>query len=152
MAEDRSETKALNFDGEDEKLWGAWSFKMLAYAAKKGHEEAFTTEYKFGEDKEKWSDDMKANKVLNDAAWSQIALSVQGHALKSVMKVKSKIAKEAWDKLQEEFEPKQIGDVIDLNMAFGNIRLEDDKKTPISWIEDLEENNERVGEIEEKYL
>ena len=45
MAKDKNElSKALHFDGEEYSKWDAWSFKMVAYAAKKGHEEAFTTD------------------------------------------------------------------------------------------------------------
>ncbi len=154
MAEDRNDAvmKTLHFDGEDETKWDTWRFKMLAYAGKKGHKEAFLTDYKFGEDKEKWSDKEKANKVLMEAAWSQIALMVQGHALKSVMKVRSENPKEAWDKLTEEFEPKEITDVADLNCEFSNIKLGEIKENPIEWIELLEYNNDRVGAIEPKYL
>ena len=39
---DERDTKSLYFDGEDETKWEAWSFKMMAYAQKKGHAEAFT--------------------------------------------------------------------------------------------------------------
>ena len=72
---------------------------MIAYAAKKGHEDAFMTDYKLDMDPTTWTADDKANKVLMEAAWTQIALFVQGHALKSVMKVKSLDPKEAWDRL-----------------------------------------------------
>jgi hypothetical protein len=73
-----------------------------------------------------------------EAASSQISLSVQGHALKSVMKVRSENSKEAWDKLTEEFEPSEIKDIADLSMlAFGTIKLTDSKEKPIKWIKSL---------------
>ena len=107
--DDKKDTarEALYFDGEDQTKWEAWSFKMLAYADKKGHEEFFTEEFKFGEDKKKWDEEEKANHVLKKAAWSQLALMVTGHALRSVMQVKTKDPKEAWTKLKDEFEPSE---------------------------------------------
>ncbi len=76
MAEDRNDAvmKTLHFDGEDETKWDTWRFKMLAYAGKKGHKEAFLTDYKFGEDKEKWSDKEKANKPLTP--WMSLLSSI----------------------------------------------------------------------------
>ena len=148
----RAEENALYFDGEDGTKWDAWQFKMLAYAAKKGHEDAFTTAYKFGADESKWTTQDKANKVLMKAAWAQIAMFVHGHALKSVMKVKSKNPREAWERLEKEFAPKEILDVVNLHAEFQKMKLGSVRDDPIEWIELLEENNEKVGEIEVKYL
>ena len=106
------ETRALYFDGEDETKWEAWSLKTLAYAQKKGHAEAFTKTFEFGSDESKWTEAEKAHKVKMQAAWSQLALCVLGHALKSVMRVKSMDPKEAWDRLREEYELAEITDVI----------------------------------------
>ena len=144
---------ALYFDGKDDSKWDAWAFKMLAYAAKKGHKQAFLKDYVFAsEDEEDWTEDEKSQKVLMEAAWSQLALMVQGHALKSVIKVRSENPKEAWDKLKAEFEPSEIEDVVDLNASFLKLKLDSPKENPTEWIEKLEYNNERVGMIEERYL
>jgi hypothetical protein len=108
MADDRTESKvttnALCFDGSDGSKWDSWAFKMLAYAAKKKHKEAFLTNFVFGAKEENWTNAEKANKALMEAAWSHIAMVIQGHALKSVIKVTSDNPKEAWDKLKAEFE------------------------------------------------
>jgi hypothetical protein len=77
---------------------------------------------------------------------------VQGHTLKSIIKVRSENPKVAWDKLKSEFEPSEIEDVVDLNAAFLRLKLESPKENPTEWIEKLEYNNERVGMIEERYL
>ena len=148
----RAEENALYFDGEDATKWDAWNFKMLAYAAKKGHEDAFTTEYFVPEKEKDWTEENKAQKVLMKAAWAQIAMFVHGHALKSVMKVKSKNPREAWERLEKEFAPKEILDVVNLHAEFQKMRLGSVRDDPIEWIELLEENNEKVGEIEVKYL
>jgi hypothetical protein len=143
---------SLHFDGEDATKWEVWSFKMLAYAAKKGHKAAFLTDYQLGADEEKWTEAEKVKKVLMEAAWSQLALMVQGHTMNSVIVVKSEDPKEAWDKLKEEFEPKEIVDVADLNIAFNKFLMLSPKDNPTGWIKNLEKNNERVGKIEPKYL
>jgi hypothetical protein len=73
----RSIEKTLHFDGVDDTKWDAWSFKMFAFASKKmGHKDAFTTNFEFGDDKTKWTEAEKANKVLMEAVWSQIVLTV----------------------------------------------------------------------------
>jgi hypothetical protein len=56
------------------------------------------------------------------------------------------------DKLKEEFEPKEIVDVADLNIVFNKLLILSPKDNPTNWIENLEMNNERVGKIEPKYL
>jgi hypothetical protein len=145
-------TTALYFDGKDETKWDAWAFKMLAYASKKGHKEAFLTKFKYGADESKWTEVEKANKKFESAAWSQLAMVVQGHALKSVIKVTSENPKEAWDKLKAEFEPTEIADVVGLMNEFAKLVLETETENPIEWIEKLELNNERVGKIQPRYL
>jgi hypothetical protein len=128
MADNKTESKvtanALYFDGSDDSKWDAWAFKMLAYAAKKKHKKAFTTKFVFGPNEAEWTEVEKANKVLMEGAWSQIAMVVQGHALKSVIKVTSENSKEAWDKLEAEFEPCEITDVVSLNNDFTKMTLE----------------------------
>jgi hypothetical protein len=67
--EESDRTKsALCFDGEDAAKWEAWEFKMMAHAGKKGHKEAFLTDYKLSLDTSKWSDEDKTNKKLTAAA------------------------------------------------------------------------------------
>jgi hypothetical protein len=146
-------TSALHFDGEAATKWEVWLFKMLAYAAKKGHKAAFLTDYQLGADETKWTEAEKAKKVLMEAAWSQLALMVQGHAMNSIIAVKSEDPKEAcWDKLKEEYEPKEIIDVADLNIAFNKLLPPSPTDNPTDWIKNLEKNNERVGKIEPNYL
>jgi hypothetical protein len=137
-------TTALYFTGKDETIkWDTRAFKMLAYASnKKGHKEAFRTKYKFGTDETKWTQVEKANTKLESAAWSQLAMVVQGHALKSVIKVTSENPKEAWDKLKAEFEPTEIANVVGLRNEFAKLVLETEMENPIEWIEKLELNNE----------
>jgi hypothetical protein len=109
-------TKALYFNGEDESKWTIYEFKMLAFAAKKGWKAQFTEKYEHPESRADWDEVDEENYAQQVNAWSQLALSVDGHALKSVMKVKSEIPAEAWAKLKEEFEPTQITDVANLNI------------------------------------
>jgi hypothetical protein len=55
MASDEKSVKvasALSFDGEDKTKWESWSFKMLAYAQKRGYEDAFTTVFEFASNDE----------------------------------------------------------------------------------------------------
>ena len=150
--ETASAESALYFDGSDVTKWPDWQFKMLAYAAKKGHKKAFLEDLEVPSDKSTWSEDNKTDHELMEAAWSQLALVVHGHALKSVRRIKSEDPKEAWDKLREEFEPSEIVDVADLNMTFMKLTLDSPTENPTDWIEQLEENNEKVGAIEEKYF
>ena len=101
----------LRFTGEDESKWHDWSFKMLAYAHKKGYKEAFLTSFTFGSDKSHWSIEEKANKKMQKDAWAQLAFMLESHALQSVRSVTSRDPKEAWDKLKNEFEPNQMVDL-----------------------------------------
>lgn len=145
-------TKSLYFNGTDEAKWPTFSFKMLAYAAKKGWKKAFLEKYDYPDARKDWDEDDEENYDLEVNAWSQLALAVDGHAMKRVMAVKSENPFEAWSKLMEEFEPTQITDVADLTMQFGTINLDLPSDNPIDWIENLEKNNERVGAIEKKYF
>jgi hypothetical protein len=67
-------SNALYFDGKGDSKWDAWAFKMLAYASKKGHKQAFLKDFKFSDDENNWTDAEKAQKVLMEAAWSQLTL------------------------------------------------------------------------------
>ena len=145
-------TKSLYFNGTDEAKWPTFSFKMLAYAAKKGWKKAFLEKYDHPDARKDWDEDDEENYDLEVNAWSQLALAVDGHAMKRVMAVKSENPFEAWSKLMEEFEPTQITDVADLTMQFGTINLDLPSDNPIDWIENLEKNNDRVGAIEKKYF
>jgi hypothetical protein len=150
--EERSSHKnPLRFTGEDESKWHDWSFKMLAYAHKKGYEEAFHNTYTFPKDQDKWSAEDKANKKMQKDAWAQLAHVLESHALQSVRFVTSKDPKEAWDKLKEEFEPNQMVDLISLQEDFGNIKLSSSVANPIEWIEKLQWNNYLQTNINYKY-
>jgi hypothetical protein len=145
-------TSSLCFNGEDDAKWEAWSFKMLAHAAKKGHKSAFSTDLSVVANPEPLTDEEKANKVAVEGAWAALALVVQKHALKSVIKVRSENLHEAWQKLKDEFEPSQIVDVADLQIEFSNMTFDSHESNPIDWIEKLEANNERVGAIKSEHL
>ena len=70
--------RALYFDrSEDEIKWKEWSFKILAYASKKGYKEVLLTKCKLGSDKkEEWTTSEKAYYVLMQAAWTQLNIMV----------------------------------------------------------------------------
>jgi hypothetical protein len=102
------------------------------------HKKAFLTNFVVGAKEEDWTGAKKANKALMEAAWSHIAMVVQGHALKSVIKVTSENPKEAWDDLKAEFEPNEITDVVSLNNDFTKMTLKMLTKYPKNWIERLE--------------
>jgi hypothetical protein len=64
MTDDDKEVKttsSLYFNGEDDTKWEAWSFKMLACAAKKGYKSAFTTDLSAVADPDALTDEEKAN-------------------------------------------------------------------------------------------
>jgi hypothetical protein len=151
--EEREKTEsALYFDGEDGTKWEAWEFKMMAHAGKKGHEEAFVTDYKLDPDASKWSPADKENSKLMKAAWSQLAFVVRGHAMRSVMDVKTKDPREAWEKLTKEFLPNEILDVKDLLDSFQKIKFgTNSKANPTNWIEALVRNNAQVTAINKKH-
>jgi hypothetical protein len=90
-----------------------------------------------------WTDAKKSSKKMMKASWSQITLTVQGHTLKRVMKVKSLNPKEAWDRLKEEYEPSGMVDVVDLQKDFSDLVFPSIKKNPVNWIEDLDGINTR---------
>ena len=82
MTDDDKEVKttsSLCFNGEDDTKWEAWSFKMLAHAAKKGYESAFVTDLSAVVDPANLTDEEKANKVAMEGAWAALALVVQKH-------------------------------------------------------------------------
>jgi hypothetical protein len=120
---------------------------MLAHAAKKGCEPAFAADLSAVANPDGLTDEEKANKVAMEGAWAALALVVQKHALKSVIKVRSENPHEAWQKLKDEFEPSWIVDVVALQIEFSNMTFDSHKSNPIDWIEKLEANNERVGAI-----
>jgi hypothetical protein len=146
-----------SFNGEDDtKKWEAWSFKMLAHAAKKGAhaakkgcKSAFLTDLSAVVNPAALTDEEKANKVAVEGAWAALALVVQKHVLKSA---RSENPCKAWQKLKDEFEPSQIVDVADLQIEFSNVTFDSHKSNPIDWIEKLEANNERVGAIKREHL
>jgi hypothetical protein len=137
-------TSSLYFNGEDDTKWEAWSFKMLAHAAKKGCESAFATDLSAVANPDALTDQEKANKVTMEGAWATLALVVQKYALKSLIKVRSENPCEAWQKLKDEFEPSQIVDVADLQIEFSNMTFDSHKSNPIDWIEKLEANNAEI--------
>jgi hypothetical protein len=71
---------------------------------------------------------------------------VQGHTLKSAIKVSSKNPKEPWDELKEEYSgPSEIVEVADLNIQFIGWTFAPPKGNLTEWIEKLYYNNERGG-------
>jgi hypothetical protein len=125
---------------------------MMARAGKKGHEEAFVTDYELDTDASEWSPaDMENNKLMK-AAWSQLAFVVCGHAVRSVMDVKSEDPREAWEKLTKEFLPNEILDVKDLLDAFQKIKFGANlKASPTKWIEALVRHNAPATAINKKH-
>jgi hypothetical protein len=86
------------------------------------------------------------------AAWSQLAFVVRGHAMRSVMDVKTKDPREAWEKLTKEFLPNEILDVKDLLDSFQKIKFgTNSKANPTNWIEALVRNNAQVTAINKKH-
>jgi hypothetical protein len=151
--EERERTEsALCLDGEDGAKWEAWEFKMMAHAGKKGHEEAFVTDYKLDTDASEWSDEDKENSELMKAAWSQLAFLVRGHTMRSMMDVKSEDPREAWEKLTKEFLPNEILDVKDLLDPFQKIKFGmNSKANPTNWIKALVRNNAQATAINKKH-
>jgi hypothetical protein len=125
---------------------------MLAHAGKKGHKSAFLTDLSAVANPDALTVKEKANKVAMEGAWAALALVVQKHALKSVIKVRSENPCQAWHKLKDEFEPSQIVDVADLQIKFSNMTFDSHESNPIDWIEKLEANNEPVGAIKSEHL
>jgi hypothetical protein len=136
-------SNALYFDGKDDSKWDAWAFKMLAYASKKGHKQVFLKDFKLSKDEDNWTDTKKAQKVLMEAVWLQLTLMVQGHTLKSVIKVHSENPKEAWDKLKSEFETSEIEDVVDLHAAFLKLKLESNQMDRKTRVQQRESGHDR---------
>jgi hypothetical protein len=68
-------TSSFCFNGEDDTKWEAWSFKMLACAAKKGCKSAFLTDLSAVVNPAALTDEEdKANKVAMEGAWATLAL------------------------------------------------------------------------------
>jgi hypothetical protein len=145
-------TSALHFNGEDDNAWEAWSFKMLAHAAKKGCESAHLPDLRPAVNPDTLTIVESANEARTEGAWATFAFVVPGRALKSVVQVRFENACEAWQKLKDECEPSQIVDVADLQIKFSNTTFDSLESNPIDWIEKLEANDERVEAVKSECL